>query len=355
MDESRISQVRVSLIREKMLSIVGMVLTVTSLLLGGMMLFYGFNLDYVRTFSGFILVPFVTGVIMVLAGELFANRKVLNTSGSNNRLEKELQEFSKEFTSFREHIIENLKKTDDTINNITTNNISSIDLTNDEKDQLFERLSKDVRQLVTKSIIEEVGAQQKNKIQHEDVLSFTTSFRERLMRESERLFNRANTNLFIGSITSIIGITFLGYILIGNKNVIKLSEMGLTVQLAEYALYYLPRLTLIIFIEVFSYFFLRLYKSTLDDIKYYQNELTNVDSNISALRLSLLLNDAESIKKVSSRLLETERNFILKKGDSTVQLEVARTEAKKSAEALKMFENIFKETKNLLPRLGSNK
>lgn len=344
-----IDATKLSIIREKTLSITGVILTIGSMVFGVMTLTMGYQLEYVSAYSKLLLVPFLTGVIFVMAGELFVGRKSSTLGVKDKKIERDFDRLSSEINALKEGLVDNYQKNEE---NITNNSVTSVNLTKEEKEVLFNKLSENVHQLITKSIIAEVGDQQKNKIQHEDVLNFSAEFRERLIRESERLSSRANTNLFIGSITSIIGIAFLGFVLIGGSTYnVKLSTEGLSIQLAEYALYYLPRLTLIIFIEIFSYFFLRLYKATLEDIKYYQNELTNIDSNISALRLSLLLNDSESIKKVATKLLETERNFVLKKGDTTVQLEVARTEAEKSSEALKMFENLFKETKSfILPR-----
>jgi hypothetical protein len=212
-------------------------------------------------------------------------------------------------------VSDTLKSTEEKIINISNDSSADVNLTPEEEESLFSRLSDDVHKLVTKSVVENVAEKQKSKIQHDDVLNFASELRDRLVRESERLSSRANTNLFIASVTSIIGIAFLGFVLVGGASYdIELSEQGLSIQLAEYALYYLPRLTLVIIIEIFSYFFLRLYKTTLEDIKYYQNELTNIDSNISALRLSLLLNDSEVINKVSTKLLDTSETSFLRKG-----------------------------------------
>ena len=54
------------------------------------------------------------------------------------------------------------------------------------------------------------------------------------------------------------------------------------------------------------------------------------------------------MEHVISSLLKTERNFVLKKGETTIDLEVAKMESQKSSEALKMFENLFKESKSLI-------
>jgi len=90
--------------------------------------------------------------------------------------------------------------------------------------------------------------------------------------------------------------------------------------------HYIPRLSVIVFAELFAYFFLRLYKSGLADIKYYQNELTNVELKISALKVALAAKDNELLKIVIGELAKVERNFILKKNETTVEIEKVKTE-----------------------------
>ena len=104
--------------------------------------------------------------------------------------------------------------------------------------------------------------------------------------------------------------------------------------------YYIPRLSLVIFVEIFAYFFLRLYKSNLDDVKYYQNELINIDAKVLALRSAIMMKDAVLIKSVSEILAKTERNYVLKKGETTTDLELARIESKVSASILDRFSNL---------------
>ena len=97
------------------------------------------------------------------------------------------------------------------------------------------------------------------------------------------------------------------------------------------------------FIELFAYFFLRLYKSGLIDIKFYQNELTNIDMKSASLLSALVTEDKEIIKLVSTELSRTERNFVLKKDESTVDLEKAKIEGKGIREVLEQLTSIIKQ------------
>ncbi len=160
---------------------------------------------------------------------------------------------------------------------------------------------------------------------------------QRLSGEIDSLSRRAQVNLAIGAITSIIAIflLFLGTITIA-------GEIQDWESLAKFA----PRLTLVIFLETFSFFFLRLYRESLMEIKYYQNELTNIQFKIIAIDLQN--SDASFSELIINNLIGTERNFVLKKDESTINLE-----------KIKLYESsdrqLGKILLELLNRFGSNK
>ena len=82
---------------------------------------------------------------------------------------------------------------------------------------------------------------------------------------------------------------------------------------------------MVILIEVFAYFFLRLYKTGLGEIKYFQNELTNVEVRALALRSALDHADAATSAAILLKLSDTERNY-LKKDETTPDLERAKAQ-----------------------------
>ncbi|MGN6381866.1 MAG: hypothetical protein ACTHMK_04625 [Dyella sp.] len=90
----------------------------------------------------------------------------------------------------------------------------------------------------------------------------------RLEMELASLARRGNLNLVIGSITTAIAVGLLIYMLLTTK----LDPASVTSILA----YYIPRVSVVIFIEVFAFFFLRLYKSTLHEIRLYQLDLNSL-------------------------------------------------------------------------------
>lgn len=74
-------------------------------------------------------------------------------------------------------------------------------------------------------------------------------------------------------------------------------------------------------------FFLRLYKVGLDEIKYFENEMTNVEQRQVALSVALLQDDPDLRAKILLDIAKTDRNNVLEKGQSTIELEKARIEA----------------------------
>lgn len=155
--------------------------------------------------------------------------------------------------------------------------------------------------------------------QAEDVYSKTVNRLERELLDQAR---RGNVNLVLGIATTLAGVGILGY---------SVFQAPIAQSSIELTSHFLPRLSLVILIEVFAYFFLRLYKQGLAEIKYFQNEITNIESKYLALNVSLSCGVDEGLLKVIERLLMTERNFVLEKGQSTVELEKMKSEQTQNA------------------------
>lgn len=68
------------------------------------------------------------------------------------------------------------------------------------------------------------------------------------------------------------------------------------------------RVSLALVITLVSYFFLSLYKKSLEDAKFYQNEMTDMSSRAAALQLALYMGDPGSRVYVLQRLIESDRN-----------------------------------------------
>jgi len=149
----------------------------------------------------------------------------------------------------------------------------------------------------------------------------------RLNDEVAALSRRGNLNLVLGILTTGVGLAALGYFVVkfhGEGSPSMNDLVG-----------FVPRLSLVVFIELFAYFFLRLYKSSLAEIKFFQNELTNVEAKAIALEVSALWDNAAVVGSVIERIAGTERNNVLQAGQTTVELEQAKLHDEKLVDLVK--------------------
>lgn len=169
-----------------------------------------------------------------------------------------------------------------------------------------------------------------------DILDVQTSFKkieERLEKEIKAVGKRANLNLIIGSVIAIIGWVLL-YLFVSDVSDLELEGWQLLNA-------FLPRLSIIIIIEMFSYFFLKLYRESMDRIRYYQNELTNIETKKTAILVACMLeNDNEHKKSLIENLISVERNVFLKKGETTIELEKIRMDNSFSKSVIKSIKDL---------------
>jgi len=125
---------------------------------------------------------------------------------------------------------------------------------------------------------------------------------DRLAAEIASLTRRGNTNLVLGSATTTIGLGLLGYFVLR-------TEAG-NADVMNFAQHFLPRISLIILIQIFAFFFLKLYKSSLEEIKYYQNEITSLRQRQIALFAASESKSDEIVREVISVISKTDRNSL---------------------------------------------
>lgn len=202
--------------------------------------------------------------------------------------------------------------------------------------QIVEMLRPDiVRKLqdgVFKSIDEEFAKRDLERRQREQQITDFETIHKRLEYETEKLARRSNLNLILGILITLVAGAGLVYIVFMHP-----LELGANPEEHKWRIvaHYIPRLSLIIFAQIFAYFFLRLYKTGLSDIKYYQNEITNVDLKVVALRAAMISPDPKDLGQVIRDLSRTERNFVLKRGETTVELEMLKADGAADRDLLK--------------------
>lgn len=192
-------------------------------------------------------------------------------------------------------------------------------LTNEQRDNLIATLKAKITEASSKEFLEDLQEKASRLLSQETTERLQAHFNrtiKRLTSEITVLEKRSRVNLIIGSLTAFAGVSiFMLFVF---------EKTGDTTAQAYLVTEFAPRISLVIVIELFAYFFLGLYKSNLSEIKHFHNELTNVEHKYMALEESLASADMDTVKEIVKDLAKTERNFLLKKGESTVSLEDRR-------------------------------
>lgn len=118
---------------------------------------------------------------------------------------------------------------------------------------------------------------------------------ERLRSETASLGRRAALNLTIGAVTTLIAASVLFYLVVAQEREFDSVPLMLN--------YYIPRLSLVVFIEVFAFFFLRLYRATLTEIRVCQRETTDLALNISAIETAWASEEPSSRGRVAEAIV----------------------------------------------------
>lgn len=193
---------------------------------------------------------------------------------------------------------------------------------------LTEDVTKRVSASVDRSLLQTIEDKYGSRIAEEQHLKAVDDGLSRLIeglaRERSIVSTRSAINLSIGMVIAGFGVWILYQMLTS----ITYTSSDWQVPVLQFV----SRLSVVIVIEIFAYFFLNLYRGGLQEIKYFRNEMTNVMSRQIALRAAMPNLEPETIARIVLNLAETERNFVLKKGESTVGLEQNRLEREQDTE-----------------------
>ncbi len=308
-------------LRNKKIQLVGFSLAT----LGGFILlilelfpsFLSSSFSAVLTTLGLITLPFGTGIILFQYLQNGTFTKISSASNSEQNLRSELQDLRVEILKLRKKSGE---PTDSENISRSINNAIDNTLTEDF-----------IKSKIEGFYSEQAIAESKNS----NLLNDFDNLGYRINGELTRLRKSANLNLVIGTLTTFIAITALSYEVFKSD-----FEITDTVKLLTY---YLPRLSLIIFIEIFAFFFLKMYKTTLADIKYFNNEKTNIDFKLISLKAAMNSGDPQLIKIMVEELIRTERNFKLGKDESTVEIEKIKNDTNNNQILSQLIQNFRKQ------------
>lgn len=188
-------------------------------------------------------------------------------------------------------------------------------LSEQERQQVISTISQTVKTQLNISLLEMIESKYGSVVYRdklgdkaEKLLNSTIS---RLESYNEDLKKKASVNLIYGIASTIGAIMLLVFVLMNTQAPETNSQI-------DTVFYYTSRLFLVLLVQGISIFFLNLYKSTLNNILYINNEITNHESKRDALVMSINGNSDDNLASVLVGLSSTERNFILKKGESSI-------------------------------------
>ena len=142
----------------------------------------------------------------------------------------------------------------------------------------------------------------RSKVNERDVSFLFQESQTRLGNEIYILTRRGNLNLVVGGFTTLGAAAALVYMVTRTH-----ADFS---SLASVFSFYIPRLTTVALIETFAYFFLSLYKRSLDEIKFYQNERTTLTALEIAWRVSPWPSRHRSTSLVINRIASFDRNKV---------------------------------------------
>lgn len=120
------------------------------------------------------------------------------------------------------------------------------------------------------------------------ILRNLENLKNRVTSEITRLIRFSRQNLQIGTGLSLIAIVFLFFSYNSSENNLRDNFKSGVLDLGNYLSFYFPKISIVILIEVIAFFFLRLYKKSILDIKKLQSEKTYVDFKIITLKLAII-------------------------------------------------------------------
>lgn len=182
-----------------------------------------------------------------------------------------------------------------------------LEINKDEK--FIEEIKEIIKSEATETYLDEI----KNKVAIRNLI-------ERCENQSLETINRikntihdqnkkANLNLIIGCFIALVGVIFL------YKSNLEHLEHLEHYDIANILIAFIPKLSIVILIETFAYFFLKMYKHNLNEVKYFQNEATSIEHRLQALNIAIHLDDKETTKEIllhlsSLKNKQKEKNFV---------------------------------------------
>lgn len=248
-------------------------------------------------------------------------------SNKKDDFRKEAEESYK----FLDWIIKNNLNTDYNVDNLKqAKSLKEIydytDKLGDEKDNFLN---------ILKSYINELPKlKNDNDIRFEHIKSIFYRTQKRLDEECNRLNRQAVLNLYLAFVMALILII---YIIISVFSFSSFNLRGWT----GFLIHYIPRLISFASIITIFLYFIKLYKTNIIDVKYYQNELTNIEQKYLALEVAIANDNNEAVIEIIKDFSTTDRNVIITNDQKSLEIERIKLENEINKGYLDKFFDLF--------------
>lgn len=158
---------------------------------------------------------------------------------------------------------------------------------------------------------------------------------------------RPNALLFVGTLVAISGLIFFVLTLPGSRygfiDVTPTEAPNLKTDFLSTSVQLLPRLLMLVFIQVLAGFFLRQYRSSVEEFRYYEQVLRHREAQYLSYALRKQLDDKKALLKFADDLLQHREFGRLGRGETTSAIEVQRSE-------LNEFSSLYEKIATLITR-----
>lgn len=211
-------------------------------------------------------------------------------------------------------------------------------ITEEDKAEIVSSLRESIKKEATVEFLEDIRKAFISNENKKQVISFFNESIFRMNKHIQKLSSLSMINLTIGIIISGFAVAIL-YISIADLNLNDIPLKSIT-------FYTFSRMGVGVAIQLLALFFLNLYKKNIHEMKYIHNEITNIESKKTAILYSYEFSEENKIS-ITKDLLNTERNFVLDKNQTTMSLEQSKLDYKESKDFLGIINLLLKKDKKV--------
>lgn len=181
--------------------------------------------------------------------------------------------------------------------------------------------------------IKKIKSDNESNEKYEDAVFIFEDIQKRLKEECNRLNKQALINLYLAFSIAFVLVCFILYMSFFSNAYI--SNWN------TFIIKYFPRfISFVSLITIFLYF-IKLYKTNIIDVKYYQNELTNIEQKFVAFQTAVNADNSPMIDFILKDLIAVERNTVLSPGQNSIEIERLKIENELNKGYLDKFFEVF--------------